>query len=392
VAKKLALATLVATAIVIGALALWEMREAVQLLLISIAISAALRPGIAWMTKRGLARSHAIAAMFLLVLGGLIVCIILLGTQIGADLALAADELPAWYEQRRLAMLNGISWERAVGAMLPSVVGLTDPLVGEDSAALGNMLIGLVGQVTVASILVVSVTSLGFYWMQEQQRIERLWLSLLPLRWRTLTRELWNETYDELGVYVISVVASVALTALGLTLILLLLGVPGATTIALVGGVLQIIPLVGPLMAILAAGLLGFAISPLTGALALAGATVVVGLVRFVAVPRLQRRGAPVNPLLTVFVLMALAELGGPELILLGPPLAAAIQEAVRVLRAERQSDSSTETREVIELRTRLEEVAALVQPDQENAARVQDMIGRTRRLMDELPRLRLTR
>src|SRR5213080_4842418 len=51
-ARKAATATLVAVAIVVGALALWKIRIVIELLFLGFVIASAMRPGVEWLCRR----------------------------------------------------------------------------------------------------------------------------------------------------------------------------------------------------------------------------------------------------------------------------------------------------------------------------------------------------
>lgn len=382
--RRIALSTAVILAIVIGALALWQMRDAAQLLLISLAAAAGLGPAVSWLTVRGLRLPLAIAVTYIAVLGALAGALALLGSLLSVELGTVLDNLPTWYEQLRLALLAGGSWATTLGSFFPPFSTITAGLVEAEPGDLSGWVVGVLTQLTIVAVLIVSAATLGFYWLLGRQRIERLWLSLMPLAARTRARLVWEQVYNEVGVYVRGEAAIVVVTTLSLLSVYTLLGVPGAATLATIGGLAQVVPLLGVPIAVIPGAVLALTQGPTTAALALAGALYAVAVTRQVIGPIVLRGGTAVNPVLVIVLIMALAELGGLWLILLGPPLAAALQASARALIDEQIAATQPATIELDALRERLDAIEAGVGEDAAGSARLADMLERARRLLSD--------
>jgi len=61
VARKSFVATLVAVAVVAGALAIWHLKVLVALLLLAVIIASAMRPGVDWLNARHVPRALGVA-------------------------------------------------------------------------------------------------------------------------------------------------------------------------------------------------------------------------------------------------------------------------------------------------------------------------------------------
>lgn len=379
---QLALRTAVILVIAIAALALWQMREAAQLLAIAVAVAAGLAPLVDRLSARGVPRPRAAGLVFG---GGIVVAALLLtayGALVAVELAALAESLPIGYLRARQFLEAGGGWMATLAALLPSNTAITATLLGGESA-LGQSLLGALAGALGAIVLTISVASLGFYWLVEEQRFTRLWLSLLPLSTRTRVRAVWGEIAKEIGIYVRGVAVIVALTTLALLSIYTLIGVPGAALLALLGGLAMVVPLLGPPLAVVPGVLVALGQSQTAAGLALIGGVFAVAVVRFIITPMLYREGITVNPVLVVVVIMALAEVGGVPLILLGPPLAAALQASTRaLLQRQRSAASQPQTDRIGDLEERLEAIAAQIDPADNDAPRLQGMVERARRLL----------
>jgi predicted PurR-regulated permease PerM len=274
-------------------------------------------------------------------------------------------------------------WLGQIGRALPADALSANQI--DDPKAIGDALMGLITGGAVAAALTLSIASLGFYWLAEQQRIERLWLSLLPLGARTQARAIWREVYHEIGVYVRGEAVIVALTTVALLMIFNALHVPGASILAITGGLAQVVPIIGPPLAVLPGTLAALAQGQASAAIALAGAVCALLVIRLLVAPRIFRAGINPNPVLVIVLILALFQAGGVVLMLLAPPLAAAIHTTTRILADnERAKASAPRPGEIASLHTNLDDIAAKIAVDHPDARRIQDMIERARRLVDQ--------
>jgi predicted PurR-regulated permease PerM len=381
--QLVALRAAVVLGIILLALALWQMREAAQLLAVAIAISAGLAPLVTRLSARGVPRHRAAALVFgggLLALGALIAGLAVL---LSADMGQLLDNLPLWYVVAKNWMESQGGLIGDLATRLPSSTELTSAALGGDEA-IGAVVLGLTMRALTLVALFLGAAALGFYWLVDEQRIARLWLSLLPLDARTRVRATAAAIYREVGIYVRSVAVLALLTTAALLLIYRLAGVPGATALALLGGLAQVVPLLGPALAVLPGSLLALTRGELIVVIVLGASLAAVTAIRVGLGPRLLRQGIGVNPVLVVVVIMALAELGGVPLILLAPPLAAAIQAATRALVSTGRDEAAhTKATRVAELEQRLDSVAAAAEANPDDR-RLQSLVERARALLTE--------
>jgi hypothetical protein len=124
---------------------------------------------------------------------------------------------------------------------------------------------------SVASILgqVILLIFIALYWSLQRNRVERLWLSLVPARDRQRIRQTWRTVEESVGLSVRMVLLQAAL-ALGLLWVgFWLMGVNYPPLAAWLGALFWLIPLVGWMMAVPVVALIGLLESP---AMALAAA------------------------------------------------------------------------------------------------------------------------
>jgi predicted PurR-regulated permease PerM len=175
----------------------------------------------------------------------------------------------------------------------------------------------------VSGMLVILLLSI--YWSINQTHFERLWLSLFPAEFRKHARDIWRAIESNLGAYIRSEVIQSLLAALLLGFGYWLLGSPYPAALALIGALAWLIPVVGLVLAVIVPLLIGL----LTG-VQLSLFTTLYTLVILITLqvwvePRLFRRRWD-NPILTLVILLAMADAFGLPGILAAPPLSAVFQ------------------------------------------------------------------
>ena len=190
---------------------------------------------------------------------------------------------------------------------------------------------GQVGEVGLQAILAVIVT---FYFLVDGQLFMDRTIALLPIDHRDRTSELLARIHVVLGkwlrgqLFLVALVAAVVYIALGP-----ILHLPYALGLAVLTGVLEIIPLIGPLIATAIAGADAF----VHGGASLAGIVVVIYFVirqveDQVVMPVVIGRAVHLHPVVTIFAVLVGLSIYGVLGGLLGVPVAAAINVVFREL------------------------------------------------------------
>ncbi len=331
--KRIALHTAVVLATLAALYLLWEMREAVVLFLLSLAIAAALRPISGWLAKRGLPNSLALFAAYMFAIGIPLLLLLAAAAPIISQMRQAGDDIATAYQYVQQHWTKGHSWQRALEARLPPPAQLYQAVVGDKSASLLSMLAGATFSIAGGVIDLVLVLFLSVYWSLDRVHFERLWLSLLPVDERAETRRLWRSIEFEIGAYCRSEAVQSIVAALILGCGYAALGQPYPALLAAIGGLAWLIPWVGAPLAVTPLLILSLpslasdsGASFLTVTLPAALYTLAVLLFLELAIePRFFNRRR-YNALLTAIVAIGLAQIWGVFGFIIGPPLAAVAQ------------------------------------------------------------------
>ena len=332
--KRLAIATGVVVATLVGLLMLWMLHEAVLIFLLSLAVAAAMRPVVDEVARRGVPRSLALAAAYVLMLFVLVTMIFTAGGRLVGEVQQAADDLVRAYEHVTTTWpsLNDPVRKAIARQLLPPdqlYAALTDGRGHAVFQGAVGVTFGLFG--AVINLIVVLVISI--YWSVDRVHFERLWLSLLPTGERAWTRDLWRNIEYEVGSYLRSEVVQAVCAGWLLGLGYWAIGLRYPALAALVAGLAWLLPWVGVFFAV--AGVMVLSVPSavvdagatwwLTAAAAIGYTIAVLVLMEWLIEPKLFNRRR-YNGLLVAVVVLAMAEQFGLAGMLLGPPVAAAVQ------------------------------------------------------------------
>jgi len=326
-ARKSFVATSVAVAVVALALALWHLKVLVALLLLAIVIASAMRPGIEWLHDRRVPRGLGVAVHylgFLLVIAFLLWLIVpraldQIEAAIGTIPTSAADVAQAAKKS------HGVKHEILVGIQhrlerVPQGSGLIHPAVTYGRTAL-EILVGIFFTFAVAA-----------YWIFEKRRAQALVLVLARNDRRTVIRETWDLIDAKLGAFVRGQLVMITFVSTVLSFAFWADGLPYWLLLGVFAGIVEIVPVIGPLAAGVAAILAGLTVDWRT---AMGAAIAVFGLrlvQDYVVGPRVLGHAVGLSPLIVLVTVTSVGLLFGGFYVLLATPLAAILATLVDVI------------------------------------------------------------
>jgi len=322
--SRVALLTLVggviALAVVALTLALWEGRAVMLLLFLAYTLGAAMRPGVYSLVRLGIPRAVALVGHFGLLFSVVAVLLWLI--------------VPVAFDQTQQALADVPSGNAADQDLLHSVrsqalSSLESKLdeISEPSAALSTF----VG--TLSALAGIAFTLAGAaYWVIERDRLVNVVLAVLPHEKRATVRDTWLLIDLKLGAVIRTKLLLVLMTASVLSFAFWVIGLPYFLLVGVFAGIVEILPVIGPLIAGLIAVAAGLTVSWQLG---LAAAVVVYGLrivQDYVINPRLFGRAVHLPPLAVLLAVSAVALLLGPWWVPLAIPLTAVVATLLDVL------------------------------------------------------------
>src|SRR3989344_9604685 len=168
---------------------------------------------------------------------------------------------------------------------------------------------------------VVAVLVFAFYLLSERERLEEQLANFIGESKKDRFVKVMNTLEVRLGSWAIGQITLMFVVGLTTYIGLRLLGLPFALPLAILAGILEIVPYIGPILAAVPAVLIGFGISPILGFATAALAFLIQQLENYVFVPQIMKRSTGVNPVITLLALAIGFRLAGIIGILIAVPV-----------------------------------------------------------------------
>lgn len=173
---------------------------------------------------------------------------------------------------------------------------------------------------------------LAFFLLKDAESFRRSALLMLPRgRWRWRGDEFFQDINSTLAAYIRAQLTACVFIGVVCALGFTLLGLPGGLVMGFIAGVLEFVPLVGPLLvAIMAGSLAIFHAGPFNAFLVLLFLGVLRVVHDYVVYPRLIGQGIHLHPLAVIFAILAGEKLAGVAGIFLAIPVVAILTVSYR--------------------------------------------------------------
>lgn len=340
--------------ILAAAAVLWILRrlEGVLLLLIlSIFFAYLIEPLVALLRRpvvvRGRSRTlplpAAIGAVYVLIFGAVALAVWFLLPVVSAQFEQLAGEAPGYLAKAQAQMQT---WQRYERTHLPR--GMQDAFnaavnqsIKEVATVIQGAVLPFVGAALGYLPWLVLVPILALFLLKDAEVFRRAALRMVPrgrLRWRG--DDFFQDVNSTLAAYVRAQLIACLIIGVACAIGFGLIGVPYAVVLGILAGLLEFIPLAGPLaIGVLAVVFAGF------HSIGQAGATllflVVLRIVQdYIIYPRIIGHGIHLHPLAIILAILCGAELGGLAGIFLSIPVVAILTVAFRHWREHRAEDA----------------------------------------------------
>jgi len=299
----------VAAAIVFGVWLLVQIKEVIILLFVSLMVALALDPLVQKLAQRRFPRSLSVILIMILlvaVIGGLVTLLI---TPIVSQTQLFIEQFPRLIET---VVKNGA---------IDSVVKNIGQTLGQQIASASGGLIKVTIDVFTGVASLVSILAFASYMLIDLNNIKTSFLGLFNSKQRQLTKETLDEIERRLGSWVRGQLILMILVGVGVFIGLTILGIPYAVPLAVIAGILELVPLIGPILSAVPAVIVGFAASPVLGLGVIGLFILIQQLENNLIVPKVMQRAVGFNPLVTMLAILIGGRLLGIAGALLAVPV-----------------------------------------------------------------------
>jgi predicted PurR-regulated permease PerM len=324
-AQRVALSTLVVIAIVAVALALWKLKLVLALVFLAFILAAALRPGIERLARAGIPRGIGLLIHYVALIGLIALALWIVVPRAIDQVQNALGGTTQAQIHQKATHSKGIKHDilTAIDKRLrevPKASDLLHPAV-EVTLKVFEVLLGIFFVLATAA-----------YWIFERGRAVDFVASLLPRPKRKKLRDTWDLIDLKLGAFVRGQALLIVLVGTVLSLAFWGIGEPYFILIGAFAGVVEIVPVIGPI----SAGALAVGVGATDSwqvALAAGICVLVVRLIEdYLIVPRVLGDAVGLSPLLVLVSVTAVGILFGGFAVVLAVPLVAVLVTVLDVV------------------------------------------------------------
>ncbi len=323
-------ATLVLVCLGLSFWLLYRFSQVAFTLFVALLLGTILRPVVAALQRRGLPGNVGVIFIYLLLLAlfigfGLLLAPLIV-TQTTTIVAATPDYLQTisdWLADNPNQLLGRLG-DLFAASLSPDQLPLQQ--TGQEILDIADQALGYIGSASQGFLTVVAILLIAFHWTLDGPRYIRSLLLLLPQAHRENTQELIAAVETKVGAYIagqgilmlaVGGMALAAYTAIGLPYVLVL---------ALVAGLMEAVPLVGPFLGAVPAALVALSLGPDKLIWVIVATLIIQQLENSLLVPRVMRRAVGVNPFVSLLAIFAFSSLLGVPGALMAIPTAAIIQ------------------------------------------------------------------
>lgn len=303
---------------------LWQLRDIVLIVITSVVIASAVEPGAQFFEKRKVPRTIGVLLIYVLIfvlLAGLFSVFfpILLN-----DTLQLLQGLPNYSETTKLWNPAGQFDSLNQYFSVPDIINGINTYIGSLTSGFFGTISGLFGGILSLTIIIV----LSFYLAVQRDGVTEFLKIVTPIQNEKYIVGLWRRSREKIGLWMqgqfVLVLLITVLTYMGLSV----LGVDNALLLAVVAGIMELIPLFGIIIALIPA----VTIAVLQGGISLG--LLVLGLYIIIQqfegnlfYPLVVKKIVGIPPIMTILMLVIGAKLAGFLGMLLAVPLTAVLME-----------------------------------------------------------------
>jgi len=322
-------ATLVLILVALGFWLLYRFSLVVFILFIAIVMGTVIRPVVNRLHQAGLPRIAGVFVVYLLLLALLIGFALLLfpliveqGTTIVAGLPGDYQDLRVWTVHSSNPLIVRLS------AFLPEVLPGLEPSLqsGQQMRASAEQALGYLASAATVVFVATVILLVAFHWTLDGPRTIQSLLRLVPGGQRESIGELISAMETKAGSYVAGQIILCLIIGVLALIAYLLIGLPNALLLALVAGVMEAVPMIGPLLGAVPAAVIALSLAPSKLVWVIVATLLIQQLENAFLVPRVMGKAVGVNPFVSLLAIFAFGSLLGPAGVLMAIPTAAILQ------------------------------------------------------------------
>ncbi|OGL97361.1 hypothetical protein A2318_02765 [Candidatus Uhrbacteria bacterium RIFOXYB2_FULL_45_11] len=288
---------------------LWYIHEIVIIFFASLLLAALIEPFADWFSKKNIPRALSVLIVYVVLLT--VVILVFLGltpiiTEQFAQVTSNANSFSVEIEQT-FAKLQTFSVQHGLSQDISKTIQGIEGAISQTSQSLFSTVKGFFGGLVTGLVILV----LTFYMVAEGEKMQRYFKSLAPVEYQPYLSELMKKMQIKIGAwlrgqlflgFVIGLVSYIGLS---------LLNVRYALLLAVIAGLFEMVPYVGPIFSAIPAVMIAFTQSPTLGLIVLGLYVIIQQIENHLLVPKVMQKATGLNPIVSIIALLIGVKLGG---------------------------------------------------------------------------------
>ncbi len=339
--RRMISATLIVLSVAAAFWAAYRFQYALFILLIAMMLRVLVKPMVEWLRSRHIrndvATAIAYGCLFVVILGIVALIVPLMVDQVSA----IATRVPELYTSLRATLLNSGNGtlQQVASGLPPDLIGALNLLPGLSSDtstvisqaaprpdAPASPVFATFSNIVYSIFLIVATFMLAIYWTLDSERIMRSLLLRVPTERRDSLREIVTEMEGKVGSFFRGQLILCVVVGVMSIVAYLVIGLPYALVLGIIAGMLEAVPMVGPILGMVPALIIALASAPELAIWVIASMIVIQQLENNLLAPRIMNHSVGINPIVSILSIAAFTLLFGVAGALLAIPIAAILQ------------------------------------------------------------------
>lgn len=299
------------TLFILGLVFVYFIRDIILKLFIAILLMTILEPIVNGFTKIKIPRSLSILLTYILLISFFIGALALVIPALVEQTSSFVNAFPAYIEHTGVLNQSGFD---VLKNSLATTIGIPQTIFQFTFSIFSN----------IASVITVLVFT--FYFLLIRGKLDNQLDNFFGEEKSRDIAHTIEMIENKLGGWARGEIILMTMVALGNFIGLTLIGIPYALPLAVLSGILEIVPVLGPVLSAVPSIIIGFGISPFIGFGAAAVALIVQQLENYVLVPKVMEKSVGVSPIIILIALSVGAKLAGIVGVIISVPTVITLQ------------------------------------------------------------------
>jgi len=307
---------------------LWYIKEILFLVFVVLLLFAAFNPILKFLQKIHIPRFIGVFIIYVIFLSLLALILYLLIPPTVYQLQLLSTSLPLYIEKFKNILTQPHS--NFVNINIQNSLNAIAQSLSKFSEGIWSGIVSIFGGII--SFLVIVVASI-YLLLSKEDFYERI-KNLVPKKYQEVVNKIIQKSLEKLGYWTLGQIVLCIVIGIAYFIVLSIFRVKFALVLAIVGGALEIVPTIGPIISGIAALAFAFIDSPLKALAIIIAFALIQQFENHFLVPIVMKKAINLNPVFTIFALLIGAKLGGIIGAIIAVPLLAVLfviwEEAIK--------------------------------------------------------------